>query len=122
RLDQLDQLRGRVLIKCDKRLIEQNERGILDHEAGEQCPLKLTGRQFGNQPVGKTLEPNLSKCTLDRINEILWELPKGTNTAPSAEGDQLGHCDRIVAIEFRLLGQISETATNWLRIGDVATA
>ena len=103
-----------------ERLVEQNHRGVLQDQAGEQRAPKLALRQFAHpaaQPLGKA----------DGHRRLLRARPErrrgraeGAEFSPAAERDELCNSQRKTAIDRGELRQEGEPALRPRRAGNGA--
>jgi hypothetical protein len=88
--------------------VEQDQRGVLQHDPGKQRALQLAAGERTNRPLLQPAQANAVDRLGDAPAPSAVETQKGTDLAPQTHGHEVMDGDREAAVERRLLAEVGD--------------
>src|SRR6266851_3177016 len=104
----IEQYRNRRRINRSERLVEQDNRSILQHHPGKLCPLQFAHRELANRLSEPPRQPYGLRCCGCALAHRRPRRAKGAEFLPAAKRDQLRHCERVLTIDRCKLWQVRQ--------------
>jgi hypothetical protein len=89
-------------------LVEEDQRGILEQDAGEVRALQLTARERADRTALEAVHADQVDGRGNAFAPGAVEAAKGTDLAPQPHGHEVVNDHRKAAVERRQLGQVSD--------------
>ena len=91
-----------------ERLVEQDERRVLQQQPREQHALELAARQRADRTLGEIDQPDRGQRAGDLVVAARIEAAPGADLAPQPHRHAVEHRDREAAVDLDLLRQIGD--------------
>ena len=100
-----------------KRLVQQDEIGVLQQQAGEQHALELADRQRVDRPALEARQADRFDGVLGIVDVDVLGRAKAAEARPAAEQHGVEHRDREGAVDLGLLRQVGDALGRRIRCG-----
>jgi hypothetical protein len=118
--DESDEIGDRLGVDGAERLVEQNDRRILQQQPREEHALELPARQRTDRAIAKILEADCGERLGDMRLARAIESAPGADLAPQSHRHAVEHGDGKAAVYLDLLGKIGHVA--FLETVEIETA
>ena len=118
--DDADQVAHGTRVDGIKRLVEQDQPGVLQQHTCEERPLQLASRERIDAARLKAGKSHRCERHVDRLAVVPRDAPEHAAAAPEPERNEVAHAGRECAIDLRDLRQIGDPVHREARSDDVA--